>query len=42
MRIAVPLLIPLQWRPAGLAVYAIGLVLYCAVWMALVSWPHTT
>ncbi len=37
--IAVPLLIALRWRPAGLAVYAVGLALYAACWVALIRWP---
>jgi hypothetical protein len=39
--IVVPLLIPLRWRPVGLAVYAAGLLLYVACWLALIGWPHS-
>ena len=39
--IAVPLLIPLRWRPAGLGVYAVGLALYVGSWVALVGWPDS-
>jgi hypothetical protein len=37
--IAVPLFIPLRWRPVGLAVYAVGLALYVGCWVALIGWP---
>jgi len=40
--IAVPAFIPLRWRPVGLTVYAVGLALYVASWVALIAWPHST
>ena len=47
LRVAVflwPLLLPLRWRDqqsrAGLAVYALGLLIYCAAWLPLIYLPE--
>jgi hypothetical protein len=37
--IALPAFMALRWRPVGVAVYAAGLVLYIAGWVALIAWP---
>jgi hypothetical protein len=39
--IAVPALIPLRWRPLGVTVYAAGLAVYLASWLALIGWPDS-